>query len=87
MQESQGIIDSVRLAQEYWPLVTFGRALLAEQDGYKKALIVTDACEWLAARSKSRFDNEFVRLVTELLRTQQGEQLIRWALSKAEAIP
>lgn len=86
MQESQGIIDSVRLAQEYWPLVTLGRSLLKEQDAFRKAIIIADACEWLAAKSKSQFDDEAVRLLTETLRTPQGEQLIRWALSKAEAL-
>jgi hypothetical protein len=87
MQESQAnILDQVRLVKEYWPLVTLGRQILAEQDAYKRALLVADAAEWLASKSKTRLDDDALRLVTELARTPQGEQLIRWAIDKAEAL-
>jgi hypothetical protein len=87
MRESQAnIIDQVRLVQEYWPLVLLGRQMLAEQDSYKRALLVADAAEWLAGKSNTRLDDEAVRLIAELARTPQGEQLIRWAIHKAEAI-
>jgi hypothetical protein len=87
MQEAQGnIIDQVRLVQEYWPLITIGRQALAESDPYKRAMIIADGVEWMAGKSRTGLDDEAVRLLTELLRTPQGEQLIRWALHKAEAI-
>jgi len=87
MQEAQAsIIDQVRLVQEYWPLVTLGRQALAESDPYKRAMLLADAVEWMASKSQTRLDDEAVRLITELFRTPQGEQLIRWALHKVEAI-
>lgn len=87
MQESQAnIIDQVRLVQEYWPLVTLGRQALSEKDPYKRAMLLADAVEWLASKSRTRLDDEAVRLITELFRTPQGEQLIRWAINKAEAL-
>jgi hypothetical protein len=85
-QEKTSIIDDVRLVQEYWPLITLGRQALAESDKYRRAMILADAVEWLASKSQTPIDDEAVRLITELLRTPQGEQLIRWALHKAEAI-
>jgi hypothetical protein len=87
MQESQAnIVEQVRLVHEYWPLVTLGRRVLGEQDTYKRAMLIADGAEWLASKSKTGLDDEAVRLVTELLRTPQGEQFIRWAVQKAEAI-
>ena len=87
MQDVQGnIIDQVRLVQEYWPLLTLGRQALAESDPYKRAMLLADAVEWLSSKSRTRLDDEAVRLITELFRTPQGEQLIRWALHKAEAL-
>ena len=85
-QETTSIIDDVRLVQEYWPLFTLGRQALAESDQYKRAMILADAVEWLASKSQTPIDDEAVRLITELFRTPQGEQLIRWALHKAEGI-
>ena len=87
MREAQAsIIDQVRLVQDYWPLVTLGRQALAENDPYKRAMLLADAVEWMASKSQTRLDDEAVRLITELFRTPQGEQLIRWALHKVEAI-
>lgn len=87
MEESQAnIIDSVQLVREYWPLITLGRQVLAEGDAYKRALLVADAAEWLAARSRTKIDDEGVRLLNDVFRTPQGEQLIRWAIRKAEAL-
>jgi hypothetical protein len=87
MREAQAsIIDQVRLVQEYWPLVTLGRQAIAESDPYKRAMLLADAVEWMASKSQTRLDDEAVRLITELFRTPQGEQLIRWALHKVEEI-
>lgn len=87
MQDVQGnIIDQVRMVQEYWPLVTLGRQAISESDPYKRAMLLADAVEWLASKSRTRLDDEAVRLITELFRTPQGEQFIRWAIHKAEAL-
>jgi hypothetical protein len=87
MREVQAsIIDQVRLVQEYWPLITIGRQALAESDPYKRAMLLADAVEWMASKSRTHLDDDAVQLITELFRTPQGEQLIRWALHKVEAI-
>jgi hypothetical protein len=87
MQESQAtIVEQVRLVQEYWPLLSLARRVLAEPDTYKRAMLISDGAEWLSSKSKTRLDDEAVRLITDLLRTPQGEQFIRWAVQKAEAI-
>jgi hypothetical protein len=80
------IIDDVKLVREYWPLIAIGRQILAEQDPYKRAMLIADGVEWLASKSQTPLDDEAVRLVTEMFRTPQGEQFIRWAIHKAEAV-
>jgi hypothetical protein len=79
------ILDDVKLVQEYWPLITIGKQILSESDPYKRAMLIADGVEWLASKSQTRLDDEAVRLVTEMLRTPQGEQFIRWAVHKVEA--
>ena len=61
------------------------QAFLAEHDPHAKTLIVADACEWLASKSKNTtVDDELVAQVTAILKSPQGESLLRWVLAKVE---
>ena len=86
MPNSQTLLEQIQLVREFWPLVCYGRDLLAETDPYKRAIILADAAEWLASRTGSRLDDEAIRLLVEIAKTPQGEELIRWFLKKAEAL-
>jgi len=86
MAGDQSLIDQIRLVREFWPLVAYGRDLLAEPDPYKRAIIIADAAEWMASRTGSRLDDEAVRLLVEIAKTPQGEEFIRWMLKKVEAL-
>jgi hypothetical protein len=77
--------DKVRILQEWSPVVSYVQAFLAEHDPHRKSLIVADACEWLASKSKgTTVDDELVAHVTAILRSPQGESFLRWILSKVE---
>lgn len=78
------IWDQIQLLTSWSPLVSYGRRFVAEPDGYKKGIIVSEGLEWLAAKTDSRLDDELVALVGALLRTPQGEALVRWAIAKVE---
>lgn len=77
--------DKIRLLQEWSPVVTYVQAFIAEHDTHAKTLIVADACEWLASKSKNTtVDDELVAHVTAVLKSPQGESLLRWVLAKVE---
>lgn len=77
--------QSLMLLQRWSPLINYGRALVNEADPYKKSLIVADASEWLASQTQAQADDQFVRLLADLLRTKEGEALVRWILLQVEA--
>lgn len=85
-RESQGIVDQIRLLQEYWPLVTLGQQIVAEKDPYRRAIVIADAAEWLASKSGTKLDDEAIALLIEIVKTPQGEQFVRWLLRKAEGL-
>lgn len=80
------IWEQIKLLSEWSPLLGFGQRFVAEPDAYKRAIVVADALEWLAAKSKTSFDDEFVRLVEDVIRTPQGEAVIRWAMAKVGGV-
>jgi hypothetical protein len=72
--------DALRLLQKYSPLVNYARAFVGEVDPYKKSLIVADACEWVAQQTDAQLDNQLVRKISDVLRTKEGEELVRFCL-------
>jgi HD-GYP domain-containing protein (c-di-GMP phosphodiesterase class II) len=62
--------------------VSYGQRVLNEPDPYRKGIIVSDACEWLASRSKTTVDDEVVKLLGDVLKTPEGERLVRYILAK-----
>lgn len=77
--------QSLALLQKWAPLIGFGRDFVNESDPYKKSLIISNACEWLAAQTKATADDRLVRLVSDVLKTKEGEALVRWCLLQVEA--
>ena len=72
--------DALRLLQKYSPLVNYARAFIGEVDPYKKSLVVADACEWVAQQTDAQLDDELVRRIADVLRTKEGEELVRFCL-------
>lgn len=78
--------QSLMLLQRWAPLIGYGQRFMAEADPYKRSLIVADAVEWLASQTQARVDDELVTKLAAVLKTQQGEDLVRWVMKQAEAV-
>jgi hypothetical protein len=74
------IWQALRLLQTWSPLVNYAREFVGTVDPYKKSLVVVNACEWLANATDSTLDDQLVRHVSEVLRTKEGEALVRFCL-------
>ena len=80
------IWDQIRLLQAWAPLIGYGQRFVNEIDPYKRGLVVSDACEWLASKTESPIDDQLVRHLAEVLKTPQGESLVRFALLTVEGL-
>jgi hypothetical protein len=77
------IWQALRLLQTWSPLVNYAREFVATVDPYKKSLVVANACEWLASKTESPLDDQLVRHVSDVLKTKEGEALVRFCLLQA----
>ena len=85
--EGLSIWEQLRLLSEWSPLLHFGQRFVAESDPHRKTMITAEACEWLASKTRATsLDDELVSLVSAILKSPQGEALVRWAIAKAEAV-
>ena len=80
------IWQQLALLQQWAPLIGYGQRLVNEPDTFKRSVIIADACEWLASKTSSPLDDELVQHVGNLLKTKEGEALVRWALLKVEEV-
>ena len=78
------IWDQIRLLQAWSPLIGYGQRFINEVDPYRKGLVVSDAAEWLASKTNSGLDDQLVRLLADVMKTKEGESLLRWCLLRAE---
>jgi hypothetical protein len=79
------IWEQIRLFQEWSPLIGYAQRFTQEADTYKRSVVVGEALEWIASKTKSPLDDELVTRVVAVSKTREGEELIRWALTKAGA--
>jgi hypothetical protein len=83
---SLNIWQQIQLLTTWSPLIGYGQRFMAEPDAYKRSLIVAEACEWLAAKTDARLDDELTKLLGDILKTPQGEALVLWGLSKVALV-
>ena len=83
---SLNLWQSLMLLQKWSPLIGYGQRFVAELDPYRKSLIVSEAAEWLASQTKAQADDQLVRLLADMLKTKEGEAMVRWLLLQVEAI-
>lgn len=80
------IWQKLALLQAWAPLLTFGQRFVLAIDPYAKAVVIGEACEWLASKTDSGIDDELVKHLAAVLRTKEGENLVRWAVAKVEGM-
>jgi hypothetical protein len=78
---SLSLWEKIRFLQEWSPVASYVRAFLVSRDPHKRALVVADACEWLALKTNTPMDDEFVRRLTAVLRSKEGEEMLRWIVA------
>lgn len=79
------IWQQIALLQAWAPLIGYGQRFVNEVDPYRKGLVVAEAAEWVAGRTDANLDDKLVKLLADILRTPQGEALVRFVLLQAEA--
>lgn len=84
--ETLTIWQKLMLIQAWAPLLTYGQKFLGTADPYARALVVGECCEWLASKTDSGLDDELVQHVAAVLKTPEGEAMVRWAMAKVEGL-
>jgi hypothetical protein len=79
---SMSWLDQIKLFQEWLPLIGFGQRFMLEPDEYVRTIIVADACEWVANKTNTGIDDQVVTLIASIMKTQQGEALVRFLLAQ-----
>jgi hypothetical protein len=77
------IWQAIKLLQTWSPLLAYGQRFVNTVDPYQKSLIVGEACEWLASKTDATTDDQLVRLLADVAKTKEGEQLVRFCLLQA----
>jgi hypothetical protein len=80
------IWQQIALLQAWSPLIAYVQRWLAEPDPFKKSVIISEASEWLASKTKTTADDRIVRLLADALKTPQGEALVRGVVELVEEI-
>jgi hypothetical protein len=75
--------QALRLLQTWHPLISYGQQFVGESDPYKQSLVVSEAVEWLATKTDSKVDDQLVKHLADVLRTKEGESLVRFVLALA----
>jgi hypothetical protein len=82
---SLNIWQQLLLLQAWSPLVGYAQRFVQALDPYAKAVIVAEAAEWVASKTDARVDDQVVRLLADILKTKEGEALVRFLLLQVEA--
>ena len=75
-------LEQIRLLSEWSPLLAFSQRFMLEPDEYVRTIIVADACEWVAHKTNTGLDDQVVTLIASIMKTQQGEALVRFLLAQ-----
>lgn len=76
------IWQQLALLQKFAPLIGYAQRFASTPDPYQQGIVVADCAEWLASHTGSTLDDELVRHLAAVLRTPDGEKLVRWVLGK-----
>ena len=85
-QEVGGVWENVQLLAEWSPLISILKAIVSEADVGKQAVHVTDALEWLAAKSQNKLDDELAHKVAAIVKTTEGLALLTFVVHFVEGV-
>lgn len=76
----------IRLLAEYAPLLAYAQELAENSDPHDRAVIALDAVMWLARRSDNTVDDEVVKLVRDVLSSEEGEKLFNYTVEGIKSL-
>lgn len=79
------IWQQLMLLQAWSPLIGYAQRFVQTIDPYAKAVVVGEAAEWVASKTDAKLDDQVVKLVSNILKTKEGEALVRFLLLQVEA--
>lgn len=79
------IWQQIALLQAWAPLIGYGQRFVQTADPYAKAIVVGEAAEWVASKTDAKVDDQIVKMLADILKTPQGEALVRFLLLQVEA--
>lgn len=85
-QEVGGVWENIQLLAEWSPLISILKSIVAEKDVGKQAVHVTEALEWLAAKSKNKLDDELAKRVSAIVKTPEGLDLVKFVINTIEGV-
>jgi hypothetical protein len=80
------IWEKLALISAWSPLMTYAQQYLGTADPFARAVVVSECAEWLASKTDSGLDDELVKHLAAVLKTKEGESLVRWAVGKIEGM-
>ncbi len=82
---SLNIWQQIALLSSWSPLIGYAQRFVQTADPYAKAVIVGEAAEWMASKTDAKVDDQIVKMLADILKTPQGEALVRFLLLQVEA--
>jgi len=82
LMPAMGFLDKLRLIGEWSPILSILQQYAGEPDTHKKVLVVMDALEFLASKTQTKLDDGLVTRLDAVLRTPQGEDLVRYVVEQ-----
>lgn len=79
------IWQQIALLQAWAPLIGFGQRFVNAADPYAKAVVVSEACEWVASKTDATLDDQLVKHLAAILKAKEGEALVRFLLLAVES--
>ena len=80
------IWQQLALLQAWAPLIGYAQRFVQTVDPYAKAVIISEAAEWVASKTDAKADDQLVKMLADILKTPQGEALVRFLLLQVEAV-
>jgi len=78
------LFEKIRLFQEWAPILGYLQNFTAAKNEHEQALAVTDCAEWLASKTQTTLDDELVKHVAAVLKTEEGKALVMWVAEKVK---
>lgn len=79
------LVDQLRLLRDWMPMLSYGQRWLSETDPHARTIIVGEAVEWMASKTTNKLDDEIVSKVVAVLKTAEGEALVRLVVRICES--